>query len=415
MIRPMLKRVFPKVIAWALVVAVSCLIALAQDATKAAGQRSDGQIEMDVVHALDASKALKNDLIAAATVQSEVTLTGTVASEASSELAESISSQVPGVTKVHNKLKIGNPQQAQSAMAEDANAQQMADDTQPDGASSPTSITEQANGPMSVPSQPQTQESAISSQPQYGQVQPSVTAYETPKGPVTVPQGTLLQLRTSEPVSSKSAKEGSSVQFIVIQDVAVGGVLAIPRGATVHGVVSEVKQAGELTGTPELALKLTSLDLGGQSYPLDSDQFKVQGPSKTGHTVGNVLGGAVLGTIIGCAAGRGTGCAIGAAAGAGAGTAVSAASSGQGAWIPDEAKVDFHLAAPVTVTPVDSKEAARLAQGINPGGPTLYQRGDTRPRSPYYRSPYYRSPYPGYYPPVYYRPYYAVGGYYYWR
>jgi hypothetical protein len=416
MIRPMLKRVFPKVLAWALVVAASCLIAVAQSAT-AAGQRSDGQIEMDVVHALDASKALKNDLIAAATVQSEVTLTGTVASEASRELAESISSQVPGVTKVHNKLKIGNPQEAQSASAEDANAQQMADDAQPESSSSPTSITEQANGPMPASSQPQDDaQPAASSQPQYSQIQPSATTYETPKGPVTVSQGTLLQLRTSEPVSSKSAKEGSQVQFIVIQDVAVGGVLAIPRGATVHGVVSEVKQAGELSGTPELALKLTSLDLGGQNYPLDSDQFKVQGPSKTGHTVGNVLGGAVLGTIIGCAAGRGAGCAIGAVAGAGAGTAVSAASSGQGAWIPDEAKVDFHLTAPVTVTPVDAKEAARLAQGITPGGPTLYQRGDARYRSRYNNSPYYRSPnYPGYYPPVYYRPYYAVGGYYYWR
>ena len=90
--------------------------------------------------------------------------------------------------------------------------------------------------------------------------------HETPKGPVTLPQGTLLQLRTNEPVNSKRAKDGTPVQFIVIQDVIVGGVLAIPRGAIVHGVVTEVKQAGDLKGSPELALKLTSLDLGGQNY-----------------------------------------------------------------------------------------------------------------------------------------------------
>ena len=52
----------------------------AQAATS--GQRSDGQIEMDVVHALDASQALKNDLITAATIQGEVTLSGTVSSDA---------------------------------------------------------------------------------------------------------------------------------------------------------------------------------------------------------------------------------------------------------------------------------------------------------------------------------------------
>ena len=53
-------------------------MAMAQDATAQdqapAGQRTDGQIEMDVVHALDASKALKEDMITAATIQGEVSL-----------------------------------------------------------------------------------------------------------------------------------------------------------------------------------------------------------------------------------------------------------------------------------------------------------------------------------------------------
>ncbi len=102
--------------------AVLCaVVALAQDAGAAAqsqgqpaaqqGQRTDGQIEMDVVHALDASAALKNDLITAATIQGEVTLSGTVSSDASKQLAESIAAHVDGVTKVHNNLQIGNPGQ----------------------------------------------------------------------------------------------------------------------------------------------------------------------------------------------------------------------------------------------------------------------------------------------------------------
>src|SRR5580658_10910242 len=85
----------------------------AQDAAQP-GQRTDGQIEMDVVHALDASRALKNDMITAATIQGEVTLSGTVSSDASSELAESISAHVAGVSKVNNNLKVGNPQDAQA-------------------------------------------------------------------------------------------------------------------------------------------------------------------------------------------------------------------------------------------------------------------------------------------------------------
>ena len=228
---------------------------------------------------------------------------------------------------------------------------------------------------------------------------------QTPTGPVTIPPGTLLKLRTNEPVGSKRAKDGQPVEFTVIQTVAVGGMRAIPRGATVHGVVTEVKQPGALTGKPVLALQLTSLELGGQSYPLSTDQFKVRGPGKGDRSANNMIGGTMMGTIIGCIAGRGVGCAIGAGAGLAAGTAASAATPGPGVWIPAEALVEFHLNAPLTVNPVSAQEAARLAQGLYQGGPNLYLRG-------YYP---YGQPYPYRYPPVYYRPYYAVGGYYYWR
>jgi hypothetical protein len=426
-------KVVPQALAWAGIVVLGGAIAVSQAAAPAAGQRSDGQIEMDVVHALDASKALKKDLITAATIQGEVTLAGTVASESSKELAESIVSRVSGVTAVHNNLKVGNPQDAQDLQAvpppepSDAGQDQMADNPGDTGPAPPpqaypqqTPGQDQASGPDQTWPQNRTQgppPPPDGSQPQYAPMRPRgqaypppPPAYEAPKGPVTIPVGTLIQVRANEPVDSKRAKEGTPVQFTVIQDVAFGGVLAIPRGATARGVITEVKAPGELTGSPVLALKLTSLELGGQSYDLQTDQFKVKGPGKGESTAGHMIGGAVLGAIIGGAVGRGPGAAIGAGAGAGAGAAASAASPGPGVWIPAEALVDFHLAQPVTVNPVSQQEASRLAQGLYPGGPTLYGRGYYRPG--YYARPY-GYPYP--YPPVYYRPYYISGGYYYWR
>ena len=117
---------------------------------------------------------------------------------------------------------------------------------------------------------------------------------------------------------------------------------------------------------------------------------------------------ALLGAIIGGVAGGGAGAAIGAVAGGTVGTAASAATHGPHVWIPAEALVTFHLNTPLTVDPVSQQEAARLAQGLYPGGPNLYRR-----------QPYYGRPYgPVYYcypPPVCYRPYYIVGGSYYWR
>jgi hypothetical protein len=440
--RPTLRKLLPFTLALVSVFALGAARAVQQDPAPAQasgqagdGQRSDGQIEMDVVHALDASSALKNDLITAATIQGTVTLSGTVSSDASRQLAESIASHVQGVAKVTNNLQVGNPQDAQNA-ANDANAgqQQAADDgqaeaqpqaqppAQPNAAPQPGDQSQAPPPypparpqyappypppypPQGAPYPPQGAPYPYAQQPYppspYGPPQPPAPQYKAATGPVTVPQGTLLQVRTSEAVASKKAKDGQPVQFTLIRDVAVGGVLAIPRGATLHGVVADVKKAGALGGSPELALKLTSLDLGGQNYPIDSDLFKVKGPNKAGETVGNAVGAGIIGTIIGCAVGRGVGCAVGAGAGVAAGTAATAATPGPNAWIPAEALVTFHVSGPITVNPVSQDEAARLAQGLYPGGPTLYRRG------------YYGYPYG--YPPVYYRPYFVSGGYYYWR
>lgn len=417
-----------------------------------AAPRTDGQIEMDVVQALDAAPELKNDLITAATIQGAVTLSGTVSSDANKQLAQSIVAKVNGVSKVNNNLKVGNPADDQNATGPEANTEPpLGEDNgnPPPADNYPQQGTNQQAGQQppeqpgygqppqpgyGQPSQPGYGQPGYG-QPGYGQAPPDdgqpgyppaaprgygrqpyqrqQRAYAFPQGPITLPQGAVLQVRTNEDLSDKRATSGTPVDFTVIRDVNVNGYLAIPRGATVHGVVTESHGTGRLTGSPVLALQLTALDLEGRSYPLTSDEFRVKGPSKTGHTVGNAVGGALLGAIIGGAFGGGGGAAVGAVAGGGVGTAASAAGSTH-AWIPAEALVTFHLAAPVTVDPVSPEEAQRLSQGLYQGGPELYRR----PPPPngfrgygYYGYPAYMYPYP----PVYYRPYYMYGGYYYWR
>lgn len=439
-----MKRIFFHSLAWSALAAFSVTLAIAQDGgtpAPASGQRTDGQIEMDVVQALDASQALKNDLITAATIQGQVTLSGTVSSLAESELAASIAGHVNGVGKVNNNLKIGNPQAAQDAAApapdEDMPAGgnnqaapapgsdqgpaggQPAAAPSADQAQPPVGINqpapEQSQGQAAPPPPPQYPAYPPARPPYYAQQPPPpppAPSYQYSKDPITLPEGTLLLVRTSEEVDTKHATDGTPVQFTVIRDVTLGGVLAIPRGATLHGVVTDVKKvaSGSLGGSSELALSLTSLDLGGQNYPLNSDLFKVKSPNKAGRTAGSAFGGALLGAMIGGIAGRGEGAAIGAGAGAAAGTVASAASPGPNVWIPAEALVTFHLKAPITVAPVTQQEALRLAQGLYPGGPSLYRR------YPYGYGPagYAVSPYYAY-PPVYYRPYYVVGGAYYWH
>ena len=59
---------------------------------------------------------------------------------------------------------------------------------------------------------------AIPYPPQYRQPVPQ---YRQATGPITIPNGTLLQLRTMEPVASKHARDGEPVQFTLISDVSL--------------------------------------------------------------------------------------------------------------------------------------------------------------------------------------------------
>lgn len=205
---------------------------------------------------------------------------------------------------------------------------------------------------------------------------------------VTVLENTLFRVRTSEPLSSRHTRAGAPLLFTLSEDIVIDGVLIVPRGAVVHGTVVESRQAGALSGSPQLILQLTSLDLAGRNYPVYTYQFMVTGASKTRSTGTKVKGGAIVGAIAGAvvsgtangettAAGRLAGAGTGAAVGAGVGAAVSMATPRPIVDIPAESEIDFFLASPISVVPVTQREAARLSQGLHSGGPALYVRGET--------------------------------------
>ena len=125
--RPMSKKILPLTLVWAMLVILCGAIALAQDAAPAppaAEVRTDNQIEMDVVHALDSTQALKSELISPSTIQGEVTLSGTVTTDSNRKLAETIAGRVAGVTKVNDNLKVVSAQAAEDT--DDNGDQEMA-------------------------------------------------------------------------------------------------------------------------------------------------------------------------------------------------------------------------------------------------------------------------------------------------
>ena len=193
---------------------------------------------------------------------------------------------------------------------------------------------------------------------------------------VTVPSGALLRVRINRGLDSNHTKVGTPFEGTVLSDIAANGEIAIPRGATVQGVVVDAKKAGALKGEGELSLQIDSVTLGGFNYPLVSDVWQREGRDKTPGTVGSALGLGAIGALIGGAAGGGAGAAIGAGVGVGAGVAGSAASPNGRIIVPPEAVLSFHVAQPTGVKTVSEQEMQRLAYaaGPGPGGPPVIQR-----------------------------------------
>jgi hypothetical protein len=210
---------------------------------------------------------------------------------------------------------------------------------------------------------------------------------------ITVLEETPLQVINDMPISSRTTKPGAKLSFTVTRDVIVDGILVIPCGATAYGTVVSSKQAGRLVGASNLTLQLTALNLDGRSYPLYTPPFKVVGQSKTGPTMNKIATGAAVGSLAMDArtaqlnprlttpvtgGERAVADGVAAGMGAGVGTAIAASSSPSIALIPAESQMEFTLAAPIAVYPVDQRTAIRLAQGMHHGGPALYVRGESQ-------------------------------------
>lgn len=167
---------------------------------------------------------------------------------------------------------------------------------------------------------------------------------------VTIPAGTEIAVRTDAAIDSQNANEGQIFPAEVQQDVVdPSGQVVIPRGAQAELTIRNINNGGT-TGSNELALGLDSINVGGNTYRVTTQDVQQEGNSglgknkRTGEYVG---GGAVLGTLIGAIAGGGKGAAIGAVTGAAAGAGAQVLTRGKSVKVPAESTLRFRLDEPL--------------------------------------------------------------------
>ena len=161
-------------------------------------------------------------------------------------------------------------------------------------------------------------------------------------GDVRVPDGTEIQIRLEQAVSSKTARTEDRVSASVAQTVRADGQVAIPSGVEVRGIVQRVEPAERGRGA-RVELSFDSLMLDGRPVNISSrvvsiDEGRID-KSKAGL-------GALLGGVVGAVIDGKTGAVIGAIVG---GTGAVVATKGDDVELPAGTLLTLRLDRPVSV------------------------------------------------------------------
>ena len=167
---------------------------------------------------------------------------------------------------------------------------------------------------------------------------------------VTIPEGAQFEVTVDETLTSNTNHAGDSFAASLSQPVVKDGKTIIPAGAHVTGRVVDAKDSGRLHVPARLSVALSSVEVDGKSYDIETNTVAKTGQNHNKRNLGFIGGGAAGGALIGGLAGGGKGALIGSAIGAGAGTAGAAATGKKDISLAAETRLKFHLVRSVTVS-----------------------------------------------------------------
>lgn len=124
-------------------------------------------------------------------------------------------------------------------------------------------------------------------------------ARTTASGDREVPVGTELDVRLQTGINSGTAMVEDRFEATTLVDLLQDGVVLVPAGANVRGVVTAVQSAGRIERKASLSLSFDQITFGGRTYPLRATLTQaIEGEGIRGEA-GRVGAGAAVGGVIG--------------------------------------------------------------------------------------------------------------------
>src|SRR5262245_47285889 len=115
----------------------------------------------------------------------------------------------------------------------------------------------------------------------------------------TLPAGTILNVRTTQPLEADYTRVGLQVNAVVDDPISVGGRVVIPRGTPATLEVVRVERSSNLKGRDRITLKLHSIRVGNRSYQVATNYVELKGRSEGKRTARKVGVGAGVGAAVG--------------------------------------------------------------------------------------------------------------------
>ena len=168
---------------------------------------------------------------------------------------------------------------------------------------------------------------------------------------ITLPAGTALPVVLDTSVGSDISRIEQPVHGHLARSVHANGVIAIPAGSAISGIVTSARRPGKVKGRGYVAMRFSSLTPNGDSetYRIQTQPVGRLAPATKKNDALKIGVPAAGGAIVGGLVGGGKGAAIGAAAGGGAGTAVVLSTRGKEVRLGRGATVIARLAQPLRV------------------------------------------------------------------
>lgn len=337
---------------------VSVAVLAAILAVGCAKKPDDGAIVTNLKSQMFSSALLKNSDLHVSSSRGEVTLAGTVGSDAARLEAYKLASQTPGVVKVNDQTtveaaQVSPPGAQPPAIPAPSPTPATVPSRKPEKKNKAKREAEQEQSAQKTPVQQAAPEPVPAATPP---AQPAA-APPTPIPPplpqpkqVVIPANSSLIVRMIDGVDSQVNRAGEIFHASLDAPLMMDDQVVVPKGADVYVRLSAASSAGHMTGKSELHIELLQLEFRGRSYPLVSSTYSAAGSSRGKNTAAKVGGGAAVGAVIGAIAGGGAGAAIGAGVGAGSGAVWNGVTRGPQIKVPAETMLEFRLEQPVTIT-----------------------------------------------------------------